>query len=41
MPEVFEDKLRAALDYYNANLSHLGAETVSYDEIKSLGELSC
>lgn len=38
MPEVFEDKLRAALDYYNANLSHLGAETVSYDEIKSLGE---
>ena len=38
MPEVFEEKLRAAVDYHNAILvNYLNAEPVSFDEMKALG----
>ena len=38
MPEVFEEKLRAAVDYHNAILvDYLGAEPVSFEEMKALG----
>lgn len=38
MPEVFEEKLRAAVDYHNASLvNYLNADPVSFDEMKALG----
>ncbi|WP_432787133.1 Adenylosuccinate synthetase [Oligella sp. MSHR50489EDL] len=42
MPEVFEKKLRTAVDYHNSILEHqLKASPVSYDEVKALcGQLA-